>query len=353
MPDPLMTRTIFRRRAEQPASPGDAELIVSPVGPDTDLRAALEDLKLGRYLAARELLARTGTNCALRTTRSRLLAAGAGEGGVVKTWVDAEPGSADAWMMWARVLTRAALAALDRQESDTLLARAAGLARQACWRAADLNPPCPVPWVCMLHLTQLPFAAHHFDPRVRQRKVPWDLVNDPTMPHRGPWPLLAEVNWRDPGNREGHHRMREYFARHGGGVASMNYACWMAAGRVENPELLMLPLYALMDRYRAQHGDGQRGALRFWQTAQVAHYARKARDDWFLAAPPAERPWLPLLDLNHLAHALVACGEDARAVFEAMGPYATPEPWQEINASLGRTYDWTAEFLRVRALALR
>ncbi len=331
----------------------NADLIVDPIGPDPDLRAALEDLEVGRYPAARDLLAKTGANWPLRTTRSRFLAVGAGEGGVVKTWVDEEPNNADAWMMWARVLSRAAVAAFDRQESQALVARAAGLARKACWRAAVLGPSDPVPWVCLLHLTQLPFAAHNFDPRVRQRRVPWDLVSDPTMPHRGPWPLLAEVNWRDPGSREGHHRMREYFARHGGSAASMNYACWMAAGRVDNPQLLMLPLYALMDRYKAQHGEGQRGALRFWQSAQVAHYACKARDDWFLAVPPAERPWLPLLDLNHLAHALVACGEDARAVFEAMGPYATPQPWQEINRSLGRTYDWTAEFLRIRAAVLR
>ncbi|MEU3978879.1 hypothetical protein AB0F77_02020 [Streptomyces sp. NPDC026672] len=334
-------------------SSSDLPLIVSPVGADTDLRAALEDLRIGRYHATRDLLSRTGGNWALRTSRSRLLAVGAGEGGVFKTWVDEEPTSADAWMMWGRVLTRAALTAHRGGRGEGLVARAVVMARDACWKAASLLPECPVPWVCLLHLTQLPFDARYFDPHVRSHREPWNRLDDPTMIHEGPWPLLAEINWRHPGNREGHHRMREALWHRGKPGAAMNYSCWEAAGPQTNPELLMLPIYALMDIYRQRHGGGHGAALRFWQDDGPASHARRARDGWFAKIPPVQHAWLSLPDLNHLAHALVACGEDARAVFLAMGPYATPEPWQDINTSLGRSYDWTTEFLRVRTSALR
>lgn len=351
MPRPLTTNANLP--AVQRGTEPHTDLIVSPVGADIDLRAAIEDLKLGRYRAARDLLARTGPNWPLRTRRSQLLAAGAGEGGVFKTWLGEESGSADAYMMWARVLTRAALAAHRSGRTKDLVARAAGLARQACIKAMTLRPECPVAWVCLLQLTQLPFDPYHFDPQWRSRPLPWDRLRDPTMPLRGPWPLLEEINRRDPGNREGHHRMREFFLHRGGPTAAMSYSAWAVASQPTNLELDLLPLYALRDVYAARHGNGHGSALQFWQTAQVAHYACQARDRWFASVPAVHHAWLSLLDLNHLAHALVACGEDARAVFEAMGPYATPEPWQTINRSLGRSYDWTTEFLRIRSATLR
>jgi hypothetical protein len=355
MPKPLASPPTTYRGTRTTAL-DDTALIVSPVGGDTELCIALEDLKLGRYLAARDLLWRTGPNWALRTSRSQLLAAGAGEPGVFKTWSDEEPGNPDAAMMWARALTRAALAAHRTQRSPQVVARAAGLARQACDRARALVPACPVPWVDLLQLTQLPFAPHHFDPYAHTRGLPWDALRDPAMHHRGPWPLLTEINRRHAGNREGHHRMREYFQRRSHQpAAAMNYACWIAARGTHNPELLVLPLYALMDIYRQRHGDGRGGALQFWQTAQVHHYASRAYEDWFARVPPVEYPWLALSDLSHLAHALVACGETQHAahVFHAMGPYATPQPWQDINISLGRSSDWRHEFLRIRASTLR
>ncbi|MFF7954011.1 hypothetical protein [Streptomyces griseorubiginosus] len=332
------------------------QLIVSPVGADTDLRAALEDLKLGRYLAARDLLGRTGPNWSLRTIRSQLLAASVGEPGVFKTWRDEEPGNPDAAMMWARVLTRAALAAHRAGRDPHVVARAAGLARQACDRARLLLPVCPVPWVDLLQLTQLPYDPSAFDPYAHARGGRWDTLKDPGMSHRGPWPLLHEINERHPGNREGHHRMREYFWHRSEELgAAMNYSCWLTTGGTRNPELLPMPLYALMDTYRERHGDGRGGALQFWQRAQVRHYACQAYEEWFARVPPVEYEWLPLSDLSHLAHALVACGEDQRAahVFTAMGPYVTSQPWQDINDSLGRSRDWRDEFLRVRTSVLR
>lgn len=342
-------RATFDHRGDRTAP--DLRLIVSPVGADTDLRAALENLKLGHYHAARELLSHTGANWSLRTNRSRLLAAGV-DGGIFKIWLDEEPDNADAAMMWARALTRAALTAHHAGKSRELVWRATNMARHACLRATTLEPRCPVPWISLLHLTQLPFPPHDFDPGALSRPAPWDQLGDPTMPHRGPWPILDEINRRHPGSREGYHRMREYFVHHGERGTSLDYACWITTTQQVNPELLMLPLYSLVDAYMAQHGDGRGGALQFWQSDRVRHYARQARDSWFALVPPVERRWLPLTDLSYLSYVLVASGEDARPVFEAMGPYAVSQPWQDVNTSLGRTYDWTAEFLRTRSYVL-
>jgi hypothetical protein len=356
MPDSLATSAIPTRRGESRVPLRDMTLIVSLIGEDTDLRAALEDLKLGRHSAARDLLSRTGSHWASRTSRSQLLAAGAGEAGVFKTWRDEEPDSPHACMMWARALTRAAVEAYRKGERQQVVGRAAALAQQEWQRLDYLWPECPVRWVGRLHLTQLPYSANYFDPYAQRRRAPWDQLDDPAMHYRGPWPLLDEANRLHPGNREGHHRMREYFLYRGGGAAAaMQFSAWLVSGRLSNPELLMLPVYSLLDLYRERHGDGRGGALQFWQTAQVRHYACRAYDEWFAPLPATEYPWLSISDLSHLAHALVACGEDDQAawVFKAMGPYAMPQPWKDVNASLGRSRDWTDAFLRIRESVLR
>ncbi|MFK0106429.1 hypothetical protein [Streptomyces sp. NPDC091217] len=334
-------------------------VIVSPVGADAALRTALEDLRLGRYAATRDLLGMTGRHWALRTSRSQLLAAG-GEPGVFKMWRDEEPESPDAAMMWARVLSRAAVDAFRSGKSEHIVSRATRMAAQACQRASDLVPACPVPWIDRLQLTQLPFRPETFDPHAPARPHPWDMlpaedVRRHGMYHRGPWPLLHEADIRDPGSREAHHRMRQTLMIHSGLAAAMDFSFWLVSKRLFAPELLMLPLYSIMDKYRREHGHGQVGALHFWQRAQVGHYACEAYDRWFAAIPADEYPWLSMADLSHLAHALVATGENQRAaaVFRAMGPYATAQPWQDINASLGRSRDWRDWFVTTRAATLR
>ena len=70
-------------------------------------------------------------------------------------------------------------------------------------------------------------------------------------------PLLYEVNRRQLGSRDGHHRMREYFLHRHGAAVCLQYAHWLVAGRLPHPALLMLPLYSIMDVYRERHGDGR------------------------------------------------------------------------------------------------
>ncbi|MFJ3779809.1 hypothetical protein ACIPX0_49925 [Streptomyces sp. NPDC090075] len=330
-------------------------LTVGHVGADVDLHHALEDLKIGRYHAARDLLNRACWNWPLYTSRTQLLAAGDGAAGVIKTWLDEEPHNPHALVMWARALTRTAVVAHHADTRPELVSRAASLAQQACGTAIGQAPLSPVPWIDLLRLTQLPYDPALFDPYASQRPVPWALLSDPGMPHRGPWPLLHEINHRHLGSREGHHRMREYFLHRMSPGTAEDFSCWLVMGQVDNPELLLLPLYALMDVYRRRHGDGKGGAHQFWQAGRISGYALRAYDEWFDKIQPSEYAWVPLADLSHLAFTLVACGEEARAraVFEAMGPYTTAEPWRTVNASLGRSADWRNEFVRTRASVLR
>ncbi|MGP4046844.1 hypothetical protein [Streptomyces sp. 2A115] len=354
MPDSLATSAVSARRGERTAAPNAMNLIVTPVGADSDLRSVLEDLKMGRYSAARDLLIRTGGNWSLYASRSQRLTDSAAGRGVLKMWRDEEPHSAHAATLWAWSLTRGAID-LHREGANTeVVGRAAAMAQQEWKKVDELWPHSPEPWSGRLQLSQLPYDARYFDPHWRNRQEPWNKLADPVMHHEGPWPLLGEVNRRHPGSRDGHHRMREYFLHRHGASVSSQYTHWLVAGGQLNPELLVLPLYSQMDLYRERHSDGRNSALQFWQTEQVRHFATRAYEGWFAHIPRTEYAWVSPWDLNHLAHALVGCGETERAawVFRALGPYATPQPWKDVLESLGRSRDWTDEFLRIRTTVL-
>ncbi|MFF7469911.1 hypothetical protein [Streptomyces sp. NPDC008092] len=329
----------------------DIDLIVDLAGRDDELRRALEDLRMNRHFAMRDVLMKTFGDWPLRTARSQVLAVGAGDGGAVAAWLDEEPGSPDALMMWARVLTRQAVRALREGKDEALLHRAAAVARDACWTAMRYWPEDPVPWVCLLDLAKLPIDLRHLDPFFKQRPYQWGLPPEMGL-FGGPWPLLHEVDRRDPGNREAYHRMREYADTCLSGGEAMDFTRWATGYAPHGSPLNVLPLYAFVSLYRRRHPDGRDGAISFWTTAQVKHYARKACDDWFYATPVPARSRLSLLDLNHLAFVLVTCGEiGASGVFETIGPYATSAPWAQVSETLGR--DWQSEFRRTRDSSLR
>ncbi|MEU6277455.1 hypothetical protein ABZ871_34390 [Streptomyces populi] len=329
----------------------DTDLVVDLAGRDDELRRALEDLRMNRYSAMRDVLMKTFGDWPLRTARSQVLAVGAGDGGAVAAWLEEEPRSADALLMWARVLTRQAVRAFRHGKSEALLHRAADVARDACWTAMRHWPEDPVPWVCLLDLAKLPMDLRHLDPFFRQRPHPWGLPPEIGL-FGGPWPLLHEADRRDPGNREAYHRMREYADTRLSGSQAMDFTRWAASCAPHGSPLKVLPLYALVSLYQRRHPDGRHGAIAFWTTAQVKHYARKACDDWFDATPVLAGPQLSLLDLNHLAFALVTSGETgASRVFEMIGPYATSAPWAQVSETLGR--DWQSEFRRTRDSLLR
>ncbi|OIJ99932.1 hypothetical protein BIV25_08815 [Streptomyces sp. MUSC 14] len=294
-----------------------------PAGPDRALRAALQDLRTGRWMAMRTLLADTADRWQW-TQRTQVLAAAAAGSDVVRAWLAEEPGSAHALVMHARVAVERALRAQRERHLRTHeLWIEAWDAAQSATRAA---PHDAVPWVCLVALAQL-------DPEQR-----WEehraAAPEPLLPP-GPWGLLAEAHERDPFNREAHHRMLQFlYARGGTGrlAEAAGYAQWAAGQAPAGSALHVLPLYVRVERYR--RASGQDAALDLhWVAEEAAREARRALHSWFEHTHRGERS---LLDLNHLAHALWGALQfpDAARVFDAIGPYVTPPPW--MHRALGR-----------------
>jgi hypothetical protein len=332
-----------------------------PAGFDGELRLALEDLRAGRWRETRELLARTGEDWALRTARTQVLAVAAARTDAVAAWLAEEPSSTDAVVMEARVAVQRALHAHRARQPDA--ERLAARARMVSQDATQFALEDPVPWVCLLSLALVDVGQH-----LPEHRVPPPEGLLPT----GPWGLLEEVYKRDPYNREAWHRMLQvFYARK---INAFDYVRWVASWAPLGSPLLVLPLYAYAEDYRSRRASGATtGLALYWISEQVTHYTSRALDDWFRHSAPAALPETssgggtpprfaggtptqpsgsgrtPIslrspIDLNHLGHALYSGGFDGGTeVFEAIGPHATPAPWQDVADS---PQHWEEEFLR-------
>ncbi|MGW7528954.1 hypothetical protein [Streptomyces sp. NPDC054783] len=287
-----------------------------PAGPDHALRSALQDLRTGRWMAMRTLLADTPPG-GRWTQRTQVLAAAAAGTDVVRAWLTEEPDSVHAAVMRARVGVERALRA--RREKHRRTHELWIEAWDAAQSAAGVAPRDPVPWVCLLALAQL-------DPEQRweEHRVP---APEPMLPP-GPWGLLAEAHARDPYNREAHHRMLQFlYVRGGSGrlAQAAGFAQWAAGQAPPGSALHLLPLYVRVERYRRDSGHDAALDLH-WVAEDAAREARHALRSWF---EHTRRDECSLPDLNHLAHALWGSLRfpDAARVFDAIGPYFTPPPW--------------------------
>ncbi|MGW1721464.1 hypothetical protein ACWCQK_00830 [Streptomyces sp. NPDC002306] len=287
-----------------------------PAGHDSALRAALQELRTGRWMSMRGLLAET-TAWWQWTRRTQVLATAAAGTDVVRAWLAEEPSSVPATVMHARVAVERALRA--HREGHRRAHELWIEAWDASRTAADAAAPDPVPWVCLLSLAQL------------DRRRLWDehrvAAPEPTLPP-GPWGLLAEADRRDPYNREAHHRMLQFLYKHAASerlAEATDYAQRAAAAAPPGSALHLLPLYVRAERYR--RGGGRDAALDLhWVAEDATREAHRALLSWFERTGAEERS---PLDLNHLAHALWGALRfpDAARVFEALGPYYTPVPW--------------------------
>jgi hypothetical protein len=292
----------------------------------------MEELRAGRWHAARDLLEHTGRDWALRTARSQVLAAVGAGSDVVAAWRAEEFDSFDAAMMQARVAVVRALRAHRerRRDRDRLVHRA----RLACWDASRAWDEDPVPWIGLINLAQI--DVRQLQPG--HREPPWELL----LPE-GPWNLLREVYQRDPYNREAWLRMMQVFLARD--VPVFDFLRWMSTWAPHGSDLLVMPLYAYVEDYRrARDQRPGKGRLLYWTNSNAAYFTDRALRLWFdFAAPQARSP----VDLNHLAHALHAGGfTEGAEVFAAIGPYVTPAPWQDVTEGGS---GWEETFVRARS----
>ncbi|MEU6070981.1 MULTISPECIES: hypothetical protein [Streptomyces] len=287
----------------------EGQYVWHPAADDRALAAVCVDVRAGRYRSAHEVLTETRTDFGLRAHRSLVVASEAAGTDLVERWLAEEP-TPEAALMWARVAVLRAVRAGDaRDERAEALER---IALAACDRAAGMAPADPTPWVAKLAMARL----HRLrDP------APNGLLTAPP----GPWRLFAHVLTLDPFNREAHHRFLSFFfTRHGGSVnAAWDVAAFLSQRAPAHSPLRLLPLVALVESYNPT----QLLADRVWEQPQWRSTALAIYHNWLPAV--AGYRFTPVLDLAYLAHALVMaqCEFEARAVFTAMGPYASRMPW--------------------------
>ncbi|MCZ1007382.1 hypothetical protein O1L68_12155 [Streptomyces lydicus] len=299
--------------------------VYHPAGSDDDLRVAMVELRAGRWRAARNLLSATGSR-GLRTSRTQVLAVAAAATDVVDVWLAEEPDSYDPQMMRARVLVERALRA--HRQQHTGVAAYENRARHAAQMATQRAPQDPVPWVCLLALAQI--DVHQRRPEHCVRPV------EPMLPP-GPWGLLDEVGRRDPCNREAYHRILQFLlsravSRSAQLASVFDFGRWVASWAPVGTPMLLLPAYAKIEQCRLYRAEGKVHPLwrRQWAEEPMRTYALDAFRGWFQKAEPAMRS---VTDMSYLAYALWASHQflEAAAVFTAMEPYATREPWDSLE----------------------
>ncbi len=315
--------------------------VYHPAGHDSELRTVLQDLRTGRWLSMRNLLAAT-SGPALWTQRTQVLAAVAAGSDAVRAWRSEEPRAVAATVMHCRITVERALRA--HREEHPRTEELWHEAWEACRIAAHQSPADPVPWVCLLALAQLD---------EKQRLEEHRQIPPGPMLFPGPWGLLAEAHRRDPHNREAYHRMLQFvYARKSGGHLSeaVNFVQWASSTAPSGSALLVLPLYVRVERYRRENGH-ERALDLHWVTDDATREATLALEGWFDRVNTAEAS---LLDLSHLAHALWGSGQftEAARVFEALGPYFTAPPWSYRTQRPGDAALAEEVFLRARGRCL-
>ncbi|MDH6138483.1 hypothetical protein P3T35_000460 [Kitasatospora sp. GP30] len=318
---------------------GTARVVFHPAGLDEELRTVVEEVQAGRWMAMRDLLARSGPTSGLRTARTQVLAAVAAGSDVVETWCGEEPQSPDALVMRARVAVERALRA-SRQHGAWAGVLAAE-AREVCWSAVRVSPADPVPWVCLIALAQL---DQRLAVREHQAGAPYGSFLPP-----GPWGLLHEAYQRDPVGREAHVRMLQFWLSRPRPMELVwNFTSWVEGWAPVGSPLHVLPLLAGVEKYRLLQAAGplrteDKGQWRLENT--VVKRTARAWSYWFEAEPLEPRS---ANDLNVLAHALWAGARRAEAarVFEAIGPYASRMPWAYVASEPGRAEQ---EFVQARS----
>ena len=311
----------------------DFRPVMHPAGYDEALARILGEVRTGHYFSMAELLAAPGQDKQLRCSRTALLAQVAAGSNAVDQWVAERPRDPNAIAMAARGAVERACRAVanNAPRAQSLGHRAAEL----CAEAAALTPGDPVPYIGRLAL------AAGFDERVD---------GPASCPVPGPWHAFRDL-WRvDAANREGCHRM---LAAVGNGAAPSPADAQLFAASIVGSvglsslsPLQLLPLYALVVAY--EYRKAQRDALAHLMWSTDAARAEMVRGwNWF--ANSSKDDWL-VVDLSHLAHALVAGGRSdlAADVFHALGPYGATKPWALVSS----TSDAVEEFVRARSTAL-
>jgi hypothetical protein len=282
---------------------GKDEVAFDPALGDEELVAARAALTQGRWADVRTLLAHTGDDWDRRGHRLVVLGEGKSTLAWAQEWLLAEPESADAAALHALAAVFRASAGKQSPES----------AREACLRAARTTPHDPTPWLGLLILAR---GTGSDDEQVR---------------------AFDQVRGRHRGHHHAHYLMTKCLAERQKTDGDdpfhevYEFAEWAAGEAGGGSPLSMLPLVALVERYRtlaaARALPTDPSRLPYW-TSPRARSSIRTGFDWWLDWDGRSHPRLAL-DLNYLAFAKLHSGDTvaAAALFNRIGPLVTRTPW--------------------------
>ncbi|MEU1185144.1 hypothetical protein ABZ464_47575 [Streptomyces sp. NPDC005820] len=242
--------------------------------------------------------------------------------GVQRLWMERRPDHPDALTLFAwGVMARGRHTPPPSDEFQ--------LAWYASSEASRLRPTDPNPWIVQLGL-------------LRQRRRPNDEV----------FTLWDEITARDPWNREAHLQMFGYLSPQECGTRGqlLDFVDDVRAVAPASAPTAAMPLWSLVERYRAALGQGGVGALtavHLWEHGEAAHILDEATATWL--RPGHLTHAARLADLNLLVHALSEARKHASAadVFAAVGGKVTAFPWNRGGA------DPVSAFLSAQNQAVR
>lgn len=293
---------------------GKDDVAFDPALDDEELVAARAALTQGRWTDVRTLLARTGEDWDSRGHRLVVLGEGKSAVAWADEWLLAEPESPDAVALRACAAVFRASAGKQNPEA----------ARDWCTRAARMSPGDPTPWLGLLVLAR---RTGTDDEQVR---------------------AFDQVRGRHRGHHHAHYLMTQCLAERQKTDGDdpfhevYEFAEWAADEAGPGSPLSMLPLVALVERYRALAAagamPGDPARLPYW-TSPRARTTLRTAFDWWLDWDGRSHPRLAL-DLNYLAFAKFHSGDTvaAAALFNRIGRHATRAPWAYLDRDPHKTF---------------
>ncbi|MFF0415703.1 hypothetical protein ACFYUY_35400 [Kitasatospora sp. NPDC004745] len=265
------------------------------------------------------LLQETGKDWDRRTHRMVVLAEVAAPSALARTWRLRRPAGADPLVFEAWVeLVRGRHAG--RMED----ARAAA---ENCYRASDLAPDDPTPWVVLLGILRLMRADS------RELFAVWH-----------------EVTTRDSWNREAHLEMLRYLSPEecGSRSSQMDFVESVRAAVPANAPAVGVELTAVVDEHTRTTAKGGVEALlarRQWTGVRAARVLDGALATW--TRPGYLQHAAAQADLNLLAFALVQAGRgrECTGAFQLLGDTVTDWPWVLDGDPLEQFRYWQAKSL--------
>lgn len=252
-----------------------------------------------------------------RTHRIDVLAGYLSGSHLPRSWVTREPHSVNALVLhaWTRVAEGRAQGRLE-DPADTI---------DSCLRAAELAPEDPTPWVALLAVARL---------ERREQSQVFGVWNE----------VLARDRW----NREAYLSMLAYLSpdEAGSRIQVLEFVDTLCARVPANAPCVATELAAQVLQYHSILDRGGFEALvarNHWSHAMAVQALDRVAHTW--GQPGFLRHAKALADLNILAYALMAADRrvEARPVFEAIGGYVTPWPWQTGGVDPVAEFDQTRQ----------